>query len=102
MKLNRRYLRSIRSNLPFYISASILTMVTLLMFYLFYIAGTGINKYGDDFFSKYRLEDATFSTYTEIPDDEIPKLEEEYHVTLEKEHYAGVDEGITASGFPPE
>lgn len=50
MKLNKRYFRSIRANLPFYIAASILTMVTLLMFYLFYIAGTGINAYGDKFF----------------------------------------------------
>ena len=53
MKLNKRYVRSIRANLPFYIAASVLTMVTLLMFYLFYIAGTGINAYGDKFFSEY-------------------------------------------------
>ena len=72
MKLNKRYVRSIRANLPFYIAASVLTMVTLLMFYLFYIAGTGINAYGDKFFSEYRLESATFTTYKEIPDDELP------------------------------
>ena len=50
MKLNKRYTRSIKANLPFYVSASVLTSVTLLMFYLFYIAGTGINSYGDEFF----------------------------------------------------
>ena len=93
MKLNRRYARSIRANLPFYISASVLTMLTLLMFYLFHIAGTGINRYGDDFFDKYRREDATFTTYAEIPDGEIPTLEERFGVTLEKERFAGVDEG---------
>ncbi|MBQ6043532.1 MAG: FtsX-like permease family protein [Clostridia bacterium] len=93
MKLNKRYTRSIKANLPFYVSASILTMVTLLMFYLFYIAGTGINRYGDEFFEKYRREDATFTTYKEIPDEEIEKLEQAYSVTLEKERFAGVDEG---------
>jgi len=93
MKLNKRYARSIRANLPFYVSASILTMVTLLMFYLFYIAGTGINRYGDEFFSKYKREDAAFTTYREIPDGEIAVLEEKYSVTLEKERFAGVDEG---------
>ena len=93
MKLNKRYTRSIKANLPFYISASILTTVTLLMFYLFYIAGTGIGNYGDDFFSKYKREDATFTTYQEIPDEEIAKLEDKYSVTLEKERFAGVDEG---------
>lgn len=93
MKLNKRYTRSIKANLPFYVSASVLTMVTLLMFYLFYIAGTGINRYGDEFFSKYRREDATFTTYKEIPDEEIGALENKYSVTLEKERFAGVDEG---------
>lgn len=93
MKLNKRYTRNIKANLPFYISASVLTMVTLLMFYLFYIAGTGINRYGDKFFSKYKCEDATFTTYKEIPDEEIEKLEQAYSVTLEKEQFAGVDEG---------
>ena len=87
MKLNKRYVRSIRANLPFYIAASVLTMVTLLMFYLFYIAGTGINAYGDKFFSEYRLESATFTTYKEIPDDELPGIESKYSVTLEKEHF---------------
>lgn len=93
MKLNKRYTRSIKANLPFYVSASVLTMVTLLMFYLFYIAGTGINRYGDEFFEKYKCEDATFTTYKEIPDEEIEKLEQAYSVTLEKERFAGVDEG---------
>lgn len=93
MKLNKRYVRSIRANLPFYIAASVLTMVTLLMFYLFYIAGTGINAYGDKFFSEYRLESATFTTYKEIPDDELPGIENKYSVTLEKEHFAGIEDG---------
>lgn len=93
MKLNKRYVRSIRANLPFYIAASVLTMVTLLMFYLFYIAGTGINAYGDKFFSEYRLESATFTTYKEIPDDELPGIESKYSVTLEKEHFAGIEDG---------
>ena len=48
MKLNKRYARSIRSNLSFYVSASVLTMVGLLLFYLFYVAGTGIGRYGDE------------------------------------------------------
>ena len=89
MKLNKRYVHSIKANLPFYIAASVLTMVTLLMFYLFYIAGTGINAYGDEFFSKNKLESATFSTYMEIPDEELSALESKYGVTLEKERFAG-------------
>lgn len=56
---------SIRSNLSFYVSASVQTMVVLLMFYLFYVAGTGIGKYGDEFFSRNHREDASFTTMQE-------------------------------------
>ena len=93
MILNKRYTRNIKANLPFYAAATVLTMVTLLMFYLFYIAGTGIHAFGDTFFSRYKLESATFSTYKEIPDEELVSLEKQYDVTLEKEHFVGVDDG---------
>lgn len=56
MTLNKRYLRNIKENLSFYIASSVLTVVALLLFYLFYIAGSGIKKYGDEFFEKYNLE----------------------------------------------
>lgn len=50
MKLNKRYIRSIKENRSFYIASSVLTIVTLLMFYLFNIAGTGILDFSEDFF----------------------------------------------------
>ena len=56
MKLNKRYLRNIRQNLSFYLSASILTAVGLVLFFLFYIAGTGISSYGA-FFAALAPED---------------------------------------------
>ena len=50
MTLNKRYKRNIKENLSFYIASSVLTVVALLLFYLFYIVGTGIKGYGDKFF----------------------------------------------------
>ena len=93
MKLNKRYSRSIKANMPFYISATILNMVGLLIFYLFYIAGTGINRYGDEFFAAHNVEDAVFTTFEEITDDEIDELESRYSLTLEKEHFVNVTSG---------
>lgn len=90
MTLNRRYLRNIKENLPFYIASTVLTMVSLLLFYLFYIAGTGIMEYGDDFFENHNLEDASFTTYVEIPDNEISKIEDTYNVIFEKQHYMNI------------
>lgn len=92
MKLNKRYRRSIVSNLSFYISASVLTMISLLLFFLFYIAGTGINKYGDEFFERNNIEQANFSTLNEIPDNRISELEKKYSVTLQKEHFINLKE----------
>ena len=34
MTLSRRYIRNIRENLSFYISSTVLTVLTLLMFFL--------------------------------------------------------------------
>ena len=91
MTLNKRYLRNIKENLSFYIASSVLTVVALLLFYLFYIAGSGIKKYGDEFFEKYNLEDATFTTYLEIPDEKISGIEDKYNVTVEKEKVSEKD-----------
>ncbi len=92
MTLNRRYRRSIKSNLPFYIAASVLTMLALLRFYLFYIAGTGINEFGDQFFSKQKVEDASFTTYQPIPDENIDQIEDKYDLTFEKERWVNAEE----------
>ena len=92
MTLNKRYLRNVKENLSFYVAAAVLTVVALLLFYLFYIAGTGIKSYGDQFFIDNKLEDATFTTYVEIPDNEITNIEKKYNVTFEKEHYVNINE----------
>lgn len=62
------------------------------MFYLFYIAGTGIQGYGDDFFDRNKVEDATFTTYIEIPDDKINEIEDKYNLTFEKEYFVNISE----------
>ncbi len=92
MVLQKRYRRSIKDNLSFYISSTILTIVTLLMFYLFNIAGNGINQFGDEFFQRNHLEDANFSTYLPISEEELENLEEEYQVTLEAQSYQNLKE----------
>lgn len=100
MKLNRRYLRSIRENLSFYISATVLTIVTLLLYFMFNIAGNAILDFGDTFFARNRLEDAHFSTYLPIPDGELAALEDEFGLTLEAQHYINLETGgVTARVF---
>ena len=100
MKLNKRYFRSIKSNLSFYISAAVLTIMTLFLFFMMNIAGSAIWEFGDDFFKTQNLEDADFTTYLPIPEEEIKELEEEYSVNLEAQFYSNIEtDGVTARVF---
>ena len=71
MKLNRRYTRNIRENLSFYIASTILTIVTLLLYFLFNIAGNAILDFSEDFYERNQVEDAHFTTYMAIPEEEL-------------------------------
>lgn len=100
MKLNKRYVRNVRENLSFYISAVVLTIVTLLLYFLFNMAGNAILDFGAEFFPRNKLEDAHFSTYLPVPDGDISDLEREYGVTLEAQRYINLEtDGVTARVF---
>jgi putative ABC transport system permease protein len=78
----------------------VLTVVTLLLFYLFNITGNAILDFSEEFFAKNRLEDAHFSTYFPIPDEEISALESDYDLTLEPQRYINIEtDGVTARVF---
>lgn len=97
MKLNKRYRRSIKHDRSFYISSSLLTILTLLLFFIMNISGEAIAKFGDDFFAEQKVEDAEFLTYLPIPDEEITALEEKYALTLEPQYYANIETGTTTT-----
>lgn len=100
MKLNRRYTRSIRENRSFYISSTVLTVVTLLLYFLFNIAGNAILDFSVDFYERNHIEDAHFSTYMEIPDEELRELADNYHVMLEEQRYINMEtDDVTARIF---
>lgn len=97
MKLSKRYSRSIKSNLSFYVSASVLTVMTLFLFFMLNIAGEAIWKFGDDFFVSQNVEDANFTTYLPISEEEIIKLEQKYSVTMEAQYYSNIETGGTTA-----
>lgn len=99
-KLNKRYKRSIKENLSFYVSSTVLTIVTLFIFYMLNIAGNGIIQFGDEFFERNNVEDGEFSIYLPISQNEISELENEYDVQLEAQYYINLNEdGFTARIF---
>ena len=100
MKLNKRYFRSIKNNASFYVSSTVLTITTLFLFFMMNIAGKSIWEFGDKFFESQHLEDANFTTYLPISDDEIAELEAKYEVNLEPQYFANIEtDGVTARVF---
>lgn len=100
MTLRRRYTRSIRENLSFYISATVLTVLTLLMFFLYEISGSAILDFFTDFSKENALEDAHFTTYLPISDEDISVLEKKYDLELEAQHFLNIEtNGTTARVF---
>lgn len=100
MKLNRRYIRSIKENRSFYLSSTVLTVVTLLLYFLFNIAGNAILMFSVDFYERNKIEDAHFSTYMKIPEEELSELADTYGVTLEEQRYINIEsDGVTARIF---
>ena len=100
MVLHRRYRRDIRHNLSLYVSATFLTVLSLLLFYLYYISGTGILRYGEEVFASQRVEDAHFSTYMEISAEDLKRYEKDFDVELEAQRYLNLEtDGVTARVF---
>lgn len=100
MKMNRRYIRSIRENRSFYLSSTVLTVVTLLLYFLYNIAGNAILDFSVDFYGRNHIEDAHFSTYMDIPEEKLSELEGTYNVTLEEQRYLNIEtDGVTARIF---
>ena len=100
MKLNKRYFRSIKSNRSFYVSSMILTVLTLFLFFMMNIAGKSIWEFGDNFFKMQHLEDANFTTYLPISDEDMESLEKEYGVNIEPQYYSNIEtDGTTVRVF---
>lgn len=91
MTLRKRYKRDLKHNLSLYVSSIILTVLALLMFYLYYISGTGIQKFGEEFFKEQKLEDANFSTYVPIPKGKIEEYEKQFDLELEEQKYINIE-----------
>ena len=93
MNLNKRYFRSIRSNASFYVSSTVLTITTIFLFFIMNISGQSIQEFGESFFDTQKVEDANFTTYLPISEDEIATLEEDFGLELEAQYYSNVETG---------
>ncbi len=101
--INKRYKRDIKKNLMYYISATILTALSIAMFVTCVSGGQDILKYVHQFYDDNNLESAQIVLKNNITDKQLDDLEKEYDVTLETQRYVNFEEdGYTLRAFAGE
>jgi len=102
MKLNKRYVRNIKNNLAFYISASLLTAISTFLLVSMYTSVVMIDTGFSDIMKIGNVEDAQFTTSLPINDEEISAIEKKLDVELEKLNTVDIEEnGYTLCVFTP-
>ena len=87
MTLNRKLLRSTRKNLSFYLTASLLTALTIMLWVGAFTVGDTLTDTYTELFDKAAVEDACFTVSQDISAEDMTALETEYGVTLERQMY---------------
>ncbi|MGG7176727.1 ABC transporter permease [Clostridium paraputrificum] len=99
MVLNKRYRRNFKSSLPFYISAVVLTAISVWLYMCLASGVTCEKEYLEDFNERCKIEDGNFIVSKPMNESE---LEDEYNVVLEKNKYVNVEtENYTVRIFEP-
>ena len=91
MTLQKKIWRSIGKNLSFYITGTILTALTIMLWVgAFSVSNTMTDTY-TDFFAAYNAEDAQFTADREISPEQISQIESKYDLQIEQQMYRNID-----------
>lgn len=81
-------------------TGSILTAITIMLLVGAFAVSHSIYECFTPYFDETRVEDASFVTMTEIPEEEREVLEKAYDVTLERQQYTDLDyDGTRLAAF---
>lgn len=95
MTLQKKILRSLKKNLSFYITGSILTALCIMLWVgAFSVSRTAIGTY-DRLFEENDLEDGQFTVSSPLTDEDINALESEFNVVLERQSFRNTSHGDT-------
>ncbi len=87
MTLQRKITRSIKRNLSFYLTGSILTAITVMLLIGAFSVSKTLYHWADVYYEETKIEDGSFQTQTTISEDELKALENTYDLTLERQEY---------------
>ena len=85
MTLQKKIQRSVKKNLSFYLTGSILTAITVMLLVGAVTVSSSIYQCFDPYFAKTKIEDGEFVTESEISAGKLRELEKQYDVTIEKQ-----------------
>lgn len=102
MHLNNRLRRNIRHNLSFYISATLLTAISVFMLIGMLSTSSAIDKAFPEIMENGHVEDAQFTTLLPMTQDDIRSMESTYNIDLEMIQYVDIKEdGYIIRVFSP-
>lgn len=85
--INRRVKRNLRHNLSFYLSASLLTAISVFLMIALYSAVEMMDTDFSRIHQEGNVEEAQFTTMKPITEEEITQLDDLFHAELEKMEY---------------
>lgn len=88
MTLQKKIKRSLKKNLSFYITGSILTALCIMLWVGAFSVSRTITSTYTELFDETALEDGQFTVSTPLTDEDIASLESEFDVLLERQRRA--------------
>ena len=90
MTLQRKIIRSVKKNLSFYLTGSLLAAVTVMLLIGAFSVSESLYAWADAYYEKTKIEDGSFQTQRPIGDAELSQLEQAYDLELERQTYVDV------------
>ena len=95
MTLQKKILRSLKKNLSFYITGSILTALCIMLWVGAFSVSRTVSGTYTRLFEENALEDGQFTVSTPLSDEDINALESEFSVILERQSFQNISYGDT-------
>ncbi len=90
MTLQKKIQRSLKKNLSFYITGSILTALCIMLWVGAFSVSMTVGETYTELFDENVVEDAQFTVSTPLADEDISALESEFNVLLERQCFRNI------------
>lgn len=95
MTLQKKILRSLKKNLSFYITGSVLTALCIMLWGGAFSVSRTVSGTYTKLFDENDLEDGQFTVSSPLTDQDISALESEFSVILERQSFRNISYGDT-------